>query len=507
MIRASLGSFAFLATLAAAQPAFAERVKLDLRVGKPAPDIKSGALTGHTIYLNRCLGPDNLPGTPDGGCQIRPGTDDAGNDTSGIPDSMVTLPEYPDFAAGEWEAVVQCVKEVYSPFAVSIVSDRPVAGTSYSMIMVGGTTANPGSTAIGAQPGSGGVAIVSGNCAPIIKGVSFAFTDQIDVFASEAGGSRVNGLCWIIAQETAHSFGLDHEFEFVEDQRSACSDPMTYRADCGGQKFYRNKFAVCGEFPGDGNSPRNCQCGANQNSHLKLLNTFGAGTSLIGAPTVAITTPTASSTAANSLPPNIIVSAGSKRGVNKVELYLNGYRWTDPVNGAAFGRTGQANPSSYGLLTPTSGLPDSIYDIEVRAFDDLDIVGTSSIVTVTKGPVGGCASAATCAKGQKCEAGKCFWDPPVGEVGDDCEFSQFCVSGICQGTAEQQICTQGCIVGVADSCPEGLACIAQGNGGICFFAEDSGGGCCSTSNDSAPWAPFGFAGVVLGFLLFKRRRN
>ena len=45
----------------------------------------------------------------------------------------------------------------------------------------------------------------------------------------------------LIAQEIAHIYGLDHEYSFVDGNSSACNDPMTYRDDCGGQKFFRNQ--------------------------------------------------------------------------------------------------------------------------------------------------------------------------------------------------------------------------------------------------------------------------
>lgn len=489
MLRASLGlAFVLLTTASAiAEP------KLELRVGPAQPELKE-LLTGHIIYLNRCIG----------GCQIIPGIDDATANpiVSGIPSAPSTLAEYDGFLPGEWEKVVQCVKEIYSPFDVTVTDTKPTAGT-YSTILVGGTAANPGAASVGAQPGSGGVALVSSNCSPFVKGVSYAFTDTIGDYAPSIGGpdARPLGLCWIIAQETAHSFGLDHQFSYVDDGRSACNDPMTYRQDCGGQKFYRNKFANCGEF--DGTRP--CQCGANQNSHLKLVNTFGPGQSIVPAPEVAVTTPAISSTAANSMPANIIASAGSRRGVEKVELYLNGYKWAE-APGAPFGRTGQLNPSSYGLLVPMNQIPDSIYDIEVRAYDDLEIMTKSAVVTVVKGAAGGCTSADACLAGQKCEAGKCFWDEPAGEVGDECTFDQFCKSGLCQGTAEQRICTQSCAVGVVDSCPMGFECIQAGAGGICFFPTEESG-CCSTGSNSSPWAPFGLASLVLGFIVLQRRRR
>ena len=151
-------------------------------------------------------------------------------------------------------------------------------------------------------------------------------------------------------------------------------------------------------------------------------------------------------------------------------------------------------------------IPDSIYDVVVKAYDDLEIVTSSTTVTVTKGAAGGCASAASCLEGQKCEAGKCFWDAPTGEVGDACTFPQACLSGNCSDSTIQGdgICTQSCVVGIADACPMGLDCIATGNSGICYFATAAG--CCSTSNSRTPWAPFLLGGLVFGFVMFRRRR-
>jgi hypothetical protein len=284
---------------------------------------------------------------------------------------------------------------------------------------------------------------------------------------------------------------------------------MTYETDCGGQKFYRNRFAKCGVSGGaDGRDPgpRDCQCGTSQNSHLKLLNLFGEGTSLIPPPTVDITTPSASSTAANSLPNTVIAEAGSKRGVARVELYLNGYKWAS-APGVPFGRAGQPNPGGYPLVIPNE-VPDSIYDVKVVAYDDLEISGESETFTVTKGAAGGCATADTCLKGQKCEAGKCFWDPPAGEVGDACDFPQFCKTNQCSNSTIQGdgICTQTCVVGVADGCPSGLECVSTGgNGGLCYFPGD-GGGCCSTSDSDVPWGALLFGSTVFGFVLLRKKR-
>ena len=43
-----------------------------------------------------------------------------------------------------------------------------------------------------------------------------------------SGLGRTWNICALVAQETAHAYGLDHAYEF-SDGRPACSDPMTYR--------------------------------------------------------------------------------------------------------------------------------------------------------------------------------------------------------------------------------------------------------------------------------------
>jgi hypothetical protein len=199
---------------------------------------------------------------------------------------------------------------------------------------------------------------------------------------------------------------------------------------------------------------------------------------------------------------NNVVNAGSRRGVASVELWLNGYKWNSKP-GAAFGGEGQPDPSAYSLVAP-NGVPDGVIDIVVKAYDDLNLEADSSTITVMKGAP--CADASACLTGQKCDAGKCYWDPPVGQMGDKCTYPQYCMSGICQGTASEQICTTDCIVGVADSCPAMYDCIqTTGSMGVCFPAS-SGGGCCEASTGGAAFAHLGTGVLVLGIVLRRRRR-
>ncbi len=444
----------------------------------PVPGTEQ-ALVSPLIYLTRCIG----------GCTLTPSTDDDASQnkiSNLLASSQITLSE---FAHGDqaWNDLVQCVKEIYSPFDVQITETRPAAGTQYHMAVIGGTNVE------GQRPDALGVAVVrTGDCAPRNNAVSLTFANS-----HQTGTQLVSNLCWTVGQESAHAFGLDHSFKWL-DGRSTCNDPLTYQTDCGGQRFYRNDTATCGEF-----AKRECACGSTQNSHAKLLAVFGAnpGTPLIGPPTVQVTTP------ANGAQLGAVVAAnaGSKRGVAKVELLLNGFKWAE-AKGALFGTNGQPNPSPYSLTVPTK-VPNSVIDVVVRACDDIGQCADSATVTVTKG--GPCADASTCLTGQKCEAGKCFWDPPAGEVGDACTYPEFCKTQNCQGPdPDSMICTQACVPGSADSCPAGLDCVMTGAAtGICYTKSDSGG-CCSVGNDSGPsWLVHaGFGAVILGLLLRRRRK-
>jgi len=460
-----------------------------VRLAVPTPpELYTGrrAQISGTIYLERCRG----------GCTVTQGANDARAMSSSIPDrpGAYTISEYRNGsgqtgtqADAEWGSLVQCMREVYSPYNITVTDARP-AGTSYHLAIVAGLPQD-----IGLSSDILGVAPLATDCSPQDNVISFSFANahpQTDMVG------RVNNLCWTAAQESAHAFGLDHQYEYVTDKRSACNDPMTYRADCGGQKFFRNQSASCGEF-----QTRPCRCGGTQNSHQKLLSVFDGGQSLIPAPSVAITTPRATDTVLGMF---VAASAGSRRGVSRVELWVNGFKWAE-ARGAAFGPGGQPNPAPYGIQVPAS-LPSSVVDIQVRAYDDIGLYTESAPMTLTHGAP--CESADACAKGQKCEEGRCFWDPPAGEIGDECAYSQFCISGVCRGTAEKQICTQDCAPGVENSCPSGFACAPTEPGhGICFFPDDSG--CCSTGGGGggAPWAPIGLATLTLGLLARARRRR
>ncbi|MBA2539001.1 MAG: Ig-like domain-containing protein [Deltaproteobacteria bacterium] len=452
---------AALGTFADARPAPGRRLAIDTPVEAFLPQFR--AAISRVIYLERC----------EGGCRVNGGSvNDAKTLTSTIPSpGNYNITEFENAggqsgaqADAEWAQIVTCMKEVYSPFDVEVTDVKPSSG-SYHLAIIAG---NP--QEIRLEANVLGVAPLASNCAAFDNVISFSFSSA---HRQSETAAHVQNVCWTAAQESAHAFGLDHEFEFV-DGRSACSDPMTYRMDCGGQKFFRNVAARCGE-----EELRDCRCSNVQSSHRNLVALFGAGTSLTGAPTVTMTP----ATGGGPLPANVIATAFAKRGVAKLELFLNGFPMTT-VPGAPFGANGQLE-ASYGLVPPAT-MPDSIYDVFVRATDDLGTFTDTPTITVTKNAP--CTSADACLAEQKCEAGKCSWDPPVGELGDTCGFDQFCKGLLCRGTADLQICTQTCSVEDPLSCPQDMSC----NNGVCFFTE---GGCCSAA--PGDWMPAG----LLAFLV------
>jgi hypothetical protein len=445
----------------------------------------------NVLYLNRCTGGCNVTGTDN--------VNDARMHISSyISPGPHVVSEYKNndgmtgaAADAEWNQLVQCIREIYSPFNI-VVQDTPPTGTgNYTEALIGGLSGD-----VGLSQSVGGVAPAHNSCEPNDNAMSYTFANNSYYFYPGEPQRRVWELCAVAGQESAHHYGLDHSYEFF-DGTSACNDPMTYRTDCGGQKFFRNKAAKCGE-----DKVRTCFCGGLQNTHQKILSVFGEGpnTALIPPPTAVVNSPMNGATAIEGQV--VAFQAGSKRGVEHAELYLNGWKWAD-VKGAAFGGNGQLNPSNYSTKFP-SGVPNGVIDIQIKAYDDLAVSTLSAPVTVTKGAP--CTSADACAKGQKCEAGKCFWDPPTGKLGDACDYQQFCETNQCTMTDQGGFCSQECIVGGTGACPDGFECVQAGSAGACLPADD-GGGCCSVGGADAMWVHGGLSLGVLALVMRRRRRR
>jgi MYXO-CTERM domain-containing protein len=424
------------------------------------------------IFLNRCVGGCTITTSP---------TADARTNMSPIPqNSNGTQNTLSEFAHGEpaWQTVLACVQAVYAPYDVVVTDVDPGGAVLHHEAIVAGFPAE-----IDRDNQTLGVGLSSPSCMPYDNGISFAFANA---------HADMEDLCWTIAQEVGHTYGLDHVFTASNNGFAACTDPMTYTPGCG-RKYFRNKDFTCGEY-----ELRACRCGAAQNSHVRLLATFGESGTALPTPTVNISVPADGAMVTANF--SVFAESEAERGVIRVELWLNGFKWLE-----VDGRRPDQQGGVYTLTTPPN-VPDGIIDVEVRGVNDLGTGFGMDRITVTKGAP--CTSADTCATGQRCDAGRCLWDPPTGAIGDECTYDQFCLSGTCRGT-----CTEDCFVGVTGDCPDGFVCEAEsGNNGFCF--EDGGGGgggCCSSSGtDASPGALFaqlGLLGLVVGGAISRRRRR
>jgi hypothetical protein len=144
------------------------------------------------------------------------------------------------------------------------------------------------------------------SCGYISNSISFTFANL--------DPSNVADLCWTIAQETAHSWGLDHKY----DNR----DPMTYLSGGPTIKKFINEAGSCGEY-----SARSCSCNysstpGKMNSYSLIMQTFGSNTPDTVPPTVQITYPTDNAQVTAGFPVQSTVN--DDRNVDKVEFKLDG---------------------------------------------------------------------------------------------------------------------------------------------------------------------------------------
>ncbi|MDP2344069.1 MAG: Ig-like domain-containing protein [Deltaproteobacteria bacterium] len=178
-----------------------------------------------------------------------PGRDDSRANTSIVPRQRSTVSAFP-YNDAAWRGVVDCVTEQFAAYNVVMVETEPPSNERYVEHVIGGS---PGE--MGLPNGVGGVAPIDNfNCGVLDTAINFTFA---------AVYGDVGSICETAAQEIAHSFSLDHEFE--------CKDPMTYLGGCGAKTF-QNTEENCGEF-----EPRACNCNrTTQNSVRIMLEKLGA---------------------------------------------------------------------------------------------------------------------------------------------------------------------------------------------------------------------------------------
>jgi MYXO-CTERM domain-containing protein len=406
---------------------------------------------GLIIFMNR------NGGTYQGGYY-----EDSRTNTSTLISGTRSIPAFP-YDEATWQGVMQCMREIYGPFDVEVTDVDPGSTPHIENVM----TTVP---SVAQQPQ------YTGGVSPWTCGL--IENANVWTFAS-VWGPNVRDICETAAQETAHSFALDHEY--------LCADPMTYLYGCGNKSF-QNVAAPCGE---DG--PRTCECtgSSTQNSVQMLNGIFGSRDN--EPPTTRITQPANNATVS---PGFIIdVNVSDDGGVDRVEFYLNGTRFT----------TDTSFPFSVNAL---DNLVNGNYTLEVRAFDDLGLSSTDTITVHVSPP---CASSDECGQSYEvCIDGACVAGPDVDNgLGDSCEANTDCYSGSCLDDGREKHCVEACTPD-DNQCPSGYDCLAtSAGGGVCWPGGGGGtsGGCGVSSSRGASAGAFLLALGLLGYLISSRRRR
>jgi len=230
------------------------------------------------------------------GVTLTPGDNDSRSNRSTLVQQTTAIPAYTTTDAA-WSSIMSCFRKMYEPFNVTVTDVDP--GNVEHMESIVTTL----SSTIGLDPNIGGVSPYTIGCTAIPNSIVFTF--------AKAFNDDPETICEVMAQETAHSVGLDHEM--------LASDPMTYLSYNGLQAF-RDQAVSCGEFQN-----RACglqgECGSTQNSYQVMMTRVGPGGSS-GIPEIAITSPANGAT----VPPGFTVStsASDDGTVSRVELLVDG---------------------------------------------------------------------------------------------------------------------------------------------------------------------------------------
>jgi uncharacterized protein (TIGR03382 family) len=186
------------------------------------------------------------------GVILRPGDNDSARQVSSIVNQPTLLDGW-DIDDESWADTVACVADMYAAFDVTV-TDQDPGDVPHIEALIGGA---PGD--VGLPDNVAGVSPFTSDCSIIENSIVFTFTDVLP------DDPRV--VCEVMAQEIAHSFGLDHEM--------LPSDPMTY-LDYSGDRSFQDEMASCGEFADRKCGINGTMCRQRQNSVALLKQRLGA---------------------------------------------------------------------------------------------------------------------------------------------------------------------------------------------------------------------------------------
>jgi len=413
----------------------------------------------HTLFLNRCTG----------GCLVTPTsfmTDDSRTDRSSIPSTAKTLSQGygPTIsnADAQWATLVDCVKQTFLPFNIDVVTTDPGTASHHEVMIT-----DSASTTLRSGLNAGGVAPFIGCGGTYNNGLSFVF---------QAGGNSMNFICGAVAQEAAHVWGLDHEYQK--------DDPMTY-LNLGSLKRFQNVSVQCHDSSQPPNPVAQCQCGdPMQNSYQYMLQTFGA--SNLPPATLTISTPQE----AQWVKPGFPIRASLTSVISGAE------GGNASIDGTPSGAVTGLQPLAFNAPTTLAGGDHAV------TVNGVDGGGRSASATVHVKVTAACSATMKCGNGLNCIGGYCIPGRDVdGGLGTQCSSNDNCITGQCGSADGDQLCTGAC--NSDGTCPDGYSCLGgAGADGVCWPSASNSG--CSTSGAGsssggplAMLAGLGFAAIVL----------
>jgi uncharacterized protein (TIGR03382 family) len=249
----------------------------------PANPSIAAVAQSRIIYMNK------------GGVTLTPGNNDSRTNRSTLVSSTRAVPAW-NASATTWNGVMTCFRDMFSRWDVQVVDVDPGNVPHIEAVF----TSSPSS--IGMSSGVGGVSPFTQDCSVIENSIVFTFTGSF--------GTNAQTICEVMAQEVAHSYGLDHEM--------LASDPMTYLS-YSGKRTFKDQTVSCGEYQNRACGIGGSVCRPNQNS-VQLLNTR-LGTADIIAPMLSITSPVDGATVQPGFP--VTATATDNVGVTAATLLVD----------------------------------------------------------------------------------------------------------------------------------------------------------------------------------------
>ena len=323
------------ASLAYAEPRFVTEGNYARQVLPATGAPETAVAQSRVIYLNHT------------GALLRPGNNDSTTNTSSIVSQQTQIPAW-STDAQTWADTVSCFQDLWSRFDVQVVDQDP-GNVPHIEAIFGGTP-----TLVGLPSNVGGVSPFTQDCSIIENSIVFTFTDAIPGITSREA-------CEIMAQEVAHSYGLDHEL--------LASDPMTY-LQYNGNRAFQDQDASCGEYQARQCGINGSVCRASQNSVQLLLARVGQAGDQV-APVLDWSTPSDGAI----VPPGFTITASGTDNVAVTGAALS-------IDGTQVDQQQGAGPFTF---TAPLTLSEAQHQIEVEISDGHNVQSQTRTVTIQQG--------------------------------------------------------------------------------------------------------------------------